>query len=333
MGQRANLVILRDGDWQLYYDHWCANRIDTDLFWGPEHAEAFITQRKAQDKSAWLDEVWFEGGAIMDFDRRRLMLSGGEEILYEIPLRWATLALMREVWQGWRITYATQGIVDIADYLDVPRSLVLVDRGPSDYSRFTNPNHTTADDNLLLTFRRNGRSGARRLFGHPEALRFGPDHLVPLVVADDVDALDWGSNRLLGGIHLDIDQKRLSSWWAAPFPAAIERQMEAWPGWRIDWLGDDFRRHAEVSGLDFRYSEPDWLGLQKGIIASLRQRAVYEARNPALESMAAIRSEGVEEVSISPWTSHTRGSVIMPAEKTSILDRLEARLPVPVTGP
>jgi len=26
MGQRANLVIVRQQDWRLYYDHWCAKR-------------------------------------------------------------------------------------------------------------------------------------------------------------------------------------------------------------------------------------------------------------------------------------------------------------------
>jgi hypothetical protein len=31
MEQRANLVVVNDGDWQLYYDHWCANRLDIEL--------------------------------------------------------------------------------------------------------------------------------------------------------------------------------------------------------------------------------------------------------------------------------------------------------------
>lgn len=334
MGQRANLVILRDGAWQLYYDHWCANRVEIDLFWGPEHAEAFITQREPQDQSAWLDEIWFEGGAIVDFDKQHLLLAGGEDILWEIPLRWATLALMRQVWSGWTIAYATEDITEFADYLGLPRSLVLVDRELRDYDVFSKPSQYTTGGEFLLTFRRNGVAGATRLFGYPRALQRGPSHLLPFAVPSPRDVLGWGDDRLFGGVHLDIDAKRLSSWWAPHFPAALERQKQAWPGWQIDWLGDDYRRHAEVSGLDFRYAEPDWLGLQKRILDSLRQHTIKAASNPALDAMAAMKASGAyQSIEMSPMTAHTRGSVITPDDMMFVIDYLESILPVPVTGP
>jgi len=48
MGQRANLIITRsNGEYDLYYNHWCANTLPIYLFWGPEHAEKFIRMRKA----------------------------------------------------------------------------------------------------------------------------------------------------------------------------------------------------------------------------------------------------------------------------------------------
>ena len=101
MGQRANLVIYKNRDWSLYYDHWCANRLDIELFWGPESATEFVKQRSPlDDRDDWLDEVWCEGGALIDHDSQLLLWFGGEDIIYDIPLRRAFLELMTYRWKG-----------------------------------------------------------------------------------------------------------------------------------------------------------------------------------------------------------------------------------------
>lgn len=106
MGQRANLVIVRRGDWRLYYDHWCANRLDIELFWGPRLAAELIEQRAPlDDRQGWLDEVWCEGAAVLDEDRQVLLWFGGEDVLYDIPLRRAFLELMRCQWPGWEVRW------------------------------------------------------------------------------------------------------------------------------------------------------------------------------------------------------------------------------------
>lgn len=69
MGQRANLILVEAGKYQLFYSHWCANTLPRDLFWGPDHAQAFIRIQRPVGDSGWLDDVWAEGGAILDIDR------------------------------------------------------------------------------------------------------------------------------------------------------------------------------------------------------------------------------------------------------------------------
>ena len=86
MGQRANLILVEKGKYQLFYSHWCANTLPRDLFWGPDHAQAFIRIQRPVGDSGWLDDVWAEGGAILDIDRKCLLLYGGEDILYDVPL-------------------------------------------------------------------------------------------------------------------------------------------------------------------------------------------------------------------------------------------------------
>src|SRR5438874_1905161 len=118
MGQRANLVVVRNGAWKLFYDHWCANRLDTELFWGPGLATQFIEQRAAlEDRNDWLDEVWAEGAAIVDHDHQTLLWYGGEDILYDIPRRRVLLEMMQSQWPAWMIRWAAGGIAEIGAYV------------------------------------------------------------------------------------------------------------------------------------------------------------------------------------------------------------------------
>ena len=69
MGSRCNLIIVGPAehrrDYELFYAHWRAGSLDSDLFWGPERALAFIrSQRTVDEGGRWLDSVWAEGGVV-----------------------------------------------------------------------------------------------------------------------------------------------------------------------------------------------------------------------------------------------------------------------------
>ena len=81
-------------------------------------------QRKVDD-SGWLDDVWAEGGAVIDWDNKVFLLFGGEELLWDVPLRRIYLQLVGYVWQDWTIRWAYEGIADIAEYVHYPRSQVI----------------------------------------------------------------------------------------------------------------------------------------------------------------------------------------------------------------
>src|SRR3974377_1344796 len=110
MGQRANLVLVENGSHQLFYSHWCANTLPRDLFWGPEHAVAFVRMQREGDESGWLDEVWAGGGAVVDIDKQTLLLFGGEDILYDVPLRRVYLECLARAWNTWTVQWAHEGI-------------------------------------------------------------------------------------------------------------------------------------------------------------------------------------------------------------------------------
>ena len=137
MGQRANLAIGNASGYELYYSHWCANTLPRDLFWGSEHAVNFvIQQRSVAVEDGWLDTTWAEGGAVIDSQNKTFLLYGGEDLLFDIPLRRLFLKMLATAWEGWTIRWAFEGIIDIAEYLGVKREHVIADTKDTDEVAF-----------------------------------------------------------------------------------------------------------------------------------------------------------------------------------------------------
>ena len=79
MGQHANLVIVRGGARRLYYDHWCANRLDVELFWGPALAVEFIEQREAlAEASAWHSRLALHHPTLLAFELESSLVWRGD---------------------------------------------------------------------------------------------------------------------------------------------------------------------------------------------------------------------------------------------------------------
>lgn len=321
MGQRANLIVKRGRQWRLFYDHWCANRLDVELFWGPEPARRFIEQLDAVDESRWLDEVWCEGAAMLDLDDRTLLFFGGEEIMGDVPLRRAHLSLMRDMWPGWRIRWAHEGIVTVGAHVGRPPAAFLCDSEPDPEERFRMESQKRGAARTLLTATRDGITAAWRVSGDEEALRLGPGALDVLDEAPETDLLPWRGAMPTGGVHVDFDTRTLGFWWAHPTPAIAARTAAAWPGWNITWFEDRYEAQIERSGLEIRLPAPPPIELQAARIESLRGCCHWAAGNPARDLAARIGA-----ATIGAATDDARGSVGEEAEKLNILEDLSRRI-------
>lgn len=343
MGQRANFVVIEGGVWRLYYDHWCANRLDVEMFWGPELARAFIEQRapkqqgvtpkstqfrppvrRIHDHDWLLDEVWCEGAAVLDFDERVLTFFGGEDMMRDVPLRRAFLHLMRENWPNWQIHWAHEGVAVLGEYIGVARDELIKghDFDPDESFRVLTE---FAEDNLtLITMVKEGVVLAWRIYGDAEALEQGPDGLVVLDELDGVESLVWDREMPTGGVHVDFDSMTLSFWWAEATPAIEERIGAAWAGWKIDWLRDEFERQLALCGLDIRLPERSLEELQAETLDRMRRLCAHEGGNPARELSARL---GMAP-GISLATDESRRSVGDDVEKLELLDELAGKLPI-----
>ena len=226
MGQRANLIIIEAQNYQLFYSHWCANTIPRDLFWGPDHALRFIRIQREVEKTDWLDTVWAEGGAVVDLDQRNLLLFGGEDIRYDVPLRRAYLDLLRTVWKGWEVRWAHEGIADLADRVGYPRSNVISTKDDEPISVLSPPKEREWID-IVASIRFEDESiRLYPLAGNVEEyLACGPDLLKTAEVGSGLDRLtlsEWTTSFPTGGLHLDSIKMRVDFWKAADAPGILD---------------------------------------------------------------------------------------------------------------
>jgi hypothetical protein len=254
MGARANLVLVNESGHRLFYCHWCANSICEVVFLGPEFAIPYILELR--ETTDCLDDIWTEGALLVDNHHQVVLLCGSEDIDYNIPLRRLFLGLMREVWTGWDIRWAYEGIVDQVNYLGLPKSLVIADR--SEEERITAEHFSLPEDldriNTIISI----------------IFEDGSLHLYPITswrsimyiaagpsmvdIAQQVQGLDEAiithtTNIVPNeGIHIDVSHRTVS-YWASRVWGLPENLNTLWSGWELRWLGDNFEHQlAETRG-------------------------------------------------------------------------------------
>lgn len=314
MGQRANLVIVKQDGYDLYYNHWCANTLPRDLFWGPEHAISFIQTQNKVEQTDWLDDIWAEGGAVIDEAKKLLLFYGGEEEQSNIPYRRLFLELMQRVWGEWEIQWAHEGIVDLAEYVGVPREKVLAGKDDDLISADLEPPEekewvdTIAsirfeDEDVLIFPLYGGIEGC--LLHGAELLRncnksFGYKQF-------NID--EWTSDFPSSGFHIDAMEQRIEIWHGDEFSNIIHRLKEKWPGWEIREHNDQFEMHAQITAGALQFPKVDSTKILSEIKSSLLRATV----NPlnTLSSLVKRMHQDGKEVKVSP-SAYMHGNYNIP---------------------
>ncbi len=325
MGQRANILLVRGESQDLFYCHWCANTLDEALFWGPERAVAFARRQEPVDKEGWLDNVWAEGGAVIDEGRRALLLFGGEDILYDIPLRRVFLDLLGLVWEGWEVRWAHEGIAEMADRAGLPRERVLDRKGLDRPRRSLDPpeldewtdlvGSVRLEDGRLRLFPLGGRADEYLLAG-PALLKVAqceadrrPGWLCRLlksewcgVARERIDLGEWKCSFPNSGFHIDVPERAVEFWEAHDVPGAPELIASRWPDWRVVWLRDAYETQLERTGELLRFPAR----LPEELVENLRAVLLRKAApNHPLSVVAELdREKGGSHIEVSSSALH-----------------------------
>lgn len=328
MGHRANLVLVEHGAYRLYYSHWCANTLPKDLFWGPEYAVRFTRLQQEADESGWLDEVWAEGGSVVDLDRRTLLLYGGEDIQRDVPLRRVYLELLDRVWSPWEVRWAYEGIAAMADHVGYPRDRVLVLREPELPESFAPPEEIGWADVLVSIRWESGQLRCYHLAGYPEDyLAWGP---ALLTAAREETGLarfpsaGWPDCFPNGGLHLDVPSRTVEFWIAVDAPDAARRVGAAWPGWTVRWHKDDYSFQAERTNGRAGFAIPDRPTLESQLVEILLHQGGRSGADTVRELADRFRAEG-KSVETSPWALRDDRLEIPPEVRLRIVEQALGR--------
>ncbi len=264
MGARANLVLVESSDptkYRLFYCHWCAQSLDTDLFWGPDHALAFILDQKSVTNGIWMNRNLAEGGVVMDTFRKVVLFYTGSDILkFDIPMRRLHLDLMRIMWEGWEVRYADDALQELVNYVEYPRERIVF--------RPAQPMPTTInwrspvwmkenEDSCYAIVSIRGADLSFRLFpsydeNAADLLNIGPRVLDSIPYAEGlamVNMREWikGDYFPWMGVHFDLTSKTIAFWHASD-EHFLDLVEQSWSGWTIHNWKDRFEEQIEVAG-------------------------------------------------------------------------------------
>ena len=250
MGNRANFVVVKDQDWQLYYSHWAGCRMLDALIAGPKFALRYTQSLRRCAKDEWVDPLWADGGAVVDLDRRRLLFFG-DELMVEMPERRALMSVLAAVWPDYTICWAYDGTTELAGYVRVELPPYKWDKRPT--LRLAHDRNALCHLVSVVDATRQVRMWP--LWWHLSQAWHGP------ALLDKLPGRGVGRLTLSkipeGGVHIDLPRKAVGAWQTADTMGIFQALPEVWSGWQTECWDDRFEEQASRCNGALRIPELD----------------------------------------------------------------------------
>ncbi|MFE2418824.1 hypothetical protein [Streptomyces hokutonensis] len=250
MGARAQYVVVEGGAWQRYYSHWAANRVVDDLLPGPAAATRCFRANREIDE--WLDDVWCEGAALVDHDRRVLLWFADAGSWAD---HLAARAVLARTWPDWDVRFAHDGLGDLTHHLGLGRDLT---RSPGWFETFEPigfADSESTDPRTVVSLRL--PDGSVRAWGGDwepvEHLGGGPGLIDLLVASPATPAL---TDMPDGGVHFDPQARTVSLWAVCTVAGIHDWPLPRWEDWALDFRGDDHTQQAGLLPAGFPFPQP-----------------------------------------------------------------------------
>jgi hypothetical protein len=238
MGNRANFVIVKDQDWQLYYSHWGGCRMLDALIGGPDLALRYAHSLRPCAKDEWVSPSWADGGAVVDLDRRRVLFFG-DELMVEMQERRALMCTLAAVWPEYAICWAYDGTAELAGYVGAELPPDTWDRQP----KLRLARDRNALCHLVSVVDATGRLRMWPLWWHLSKAWHGPS-LLDKLPGRGVQRLTLGKIPE-GGVHIDVPRKTLGAWQTADTMGFFQALPDLWRGWQTECWEDRYDEHVK----------------------------------------------------------------------------------------
>ncbi|GAB0107956.1 hypothetical protein JMUB6875_69590 [Nocardia sp. JMUB6875] len=322
MGARANLVLIDGDGLRLHYSHWAADTIGSVLIGGPDPACRFISaQRLCDPTTEWLDDVWCEGGAVVDLTKRELVYFG-DQLLWEVPEKQVYGALLERMWPGWRIRWAYDGIGDLAAASGVDRSVVR--RARRDDRVLPEQVTDDLDDPHLLTVRTSQGVTVYPLGSWLHTAWQGPA-LLDLLPEGGVEQLAL-TGMPTSGLHIDVDAHTIGVWIGFTMPGLLPALVDLWPGWHIEFWQDRYTEQLTRCGDAIDVPAPPRIETLDAVVEHLGKHLGHNPVDSMLSLVEDLHADS-GKVQLNPFFTEHRPVEPTSAEWSAVLhaaDQLRA---------
>lgn len=242
MGNRANIVVVKDQEWQYVYSHCEGCRMVDLLIGGPDLALQFLESLgRRQSHDWWTDPLWCDGGAVFDFDRRRVVFFG-DNLMVDMPFRRTILAALAELWPGYEIRYAYDGTAEIGGYVgkkfDLP-PLDVLSAPKLARSRNALCHLVSVVDEVGVLRMWPLWWGDSKAWHGPALLDKLPGEGVQQLRLDKIPE---------GGVHIDVPRNAVGVWNTADVMGVFRALPKLWSGWRTECWEDRYEEQLAACG-------------------------------------------------------------------------------------
>lgn len=249
MSHCANYLLRVGGTLYQGNTRWGSKSLVRELLWGPDEVLPFLQElvgappfeQEPPQTAGWIyNEVMTEGAVFADYDAKRLLAFGGEDIRSERALQVAYESILRAAWPGWVVDYASgwaevanEARVPVQPFDDKPRGLTALGLVSLSSDPVTALNHSGPWFTLVTLM-----DSTRTRHYHVNAWGAAVLDTPREVIFENLDAIDGQplverSCLAQCGVLFDRKLKRLR-YWMSEVPARLQAQLEAaWPTWRV----------------------------------------------------------------------------------------------------
>ena len=319
MGSRASYIIKKNNSYDIYYHHWGAQRIPEDLFFGPEPSLTFITSLEKKDEI--LDDLWGEGAVYLDLDTRKLLLFGGQSILWSNSLKRLYMALLRRSWRGWSVFWAKHEMYDFAQIIQYPLEKVLTSDFPYDEPVAIQDIETSSEyDGAVTTIKKNNSLQHYEMdLRADDLLLLGPSKLFQAF-----ESLEHGTMKPETREHeydsfLFIDADGQQLFYDNEFERDFRQErmiVNMWPGWSVTEHNQGIYKHALLCGFywkDYVMDEEILVNDLKGILLNVHQ-------DDPVDTIQALTDRGLHVEVLTPSFFQNQRPLFAPLSKEKYFD-------------
>jgi hypothetical protein len=318
----ANYVLRRDGLQLVANSRWGALTVPADVFFGPDHTLSFLIDATEPDLDLAFhySELMCEGAIFADYDARRLVVYGGEDLRYQKVLQHTYVALLARAWPAWDVAWAFGGWHQIAAEAAVPfepddhrpgRPLDAValwtppsgwtapvdaasfvyNRTPDSLSLVTICDGNGARDHLIAASAARVRATGQRIL----------EMLVAVPPASPVPAFHVAGS----GLIVDLRARTVHYWFGEEERSGNADELTAaWSGWAVSRDDDGVPKHFIRTGRD-----PSPVAIRGSI---LREVVIRAALSDLAEQALATLVLEIHARALQPGVTTAAGAALLP---------------------